>query len=437
MSTFNAQQSEVTLKIQIANVIRILEGHEEKLRALDEELNTHSNQRLQYQLLGTICTSLDKLDEMGASDLFWDRKSTGYSPEKQLQRVRHTVAEFEQKIAAIESLRSGVQADIKKESIALHLLNDELAELEDAAEMARHDFDIVREAVLPYRPLLMPWSKNREDERRYRKIMLIVLFFVMLSGIAVTLLKRPAERREEAIIPEHIAELVVKKKPQPKPVERRPEKSTETKVEKPLLAKVENPPPTKIENPPPTDAKPATAEVQQARESAQTKGVLGALQNDVADLMGDGSESAKMGANARVSNSGKVASGDAPRRSVIGSLAAGGSGGCCGSGGSGGINTGSLGKGGTGTGGGNSITGGGVKVARVESSIGGGGAEGRPLSNGSGPSRTDEEIQIVFDRYKAALYRIYNRELRNDPTLRGKWCCALRLNRMAVYRRAR
>jgi hypothetical protein len=35
-------------------------------------------------------------------------------------------------------------------------------------------------------------------------------------------------------------------------------------------------------------------------------------------------------------------------------------------------------------------------------------------------SRTDEEIQIVFDRYKAALYRLYNRELRNDPTLRGQ-----------------
>ena len=35
-------------------------------------------------------------------------------------------------------------------------------------------------------------------------------------------------------------------------------------------------------------------------------------------------------------------------------------------------------------------------------------------------SRTDEEIQIVFDRHKAALYRIYNRELRRDPTLRGQ-----------------
>ena len=34
--------------------------------------------------------------------------------------------------------------------------------------------------------------------------------------------------------------------------------------------------------------------------------------------------------------------------------------------------------------------------------------------------RTDEEIQIVFDRYKASLYRLYNRELRQDPTLRGQ-----------------
>jgi hypothetical protein len=26
----------------------------------------------------------------------------------------------------------------------------------------------------------------------------------------------------------------------------------------------------------------------------------------------------------------------------------------------------------------------------------------------------------VFDRYKSSLYRLYNRELRNDPTLRGQ-----------------
>ncbi len=50
--------------------------------------------------------------------------------------------------------------------------------------------------------------------------------------------------------------------------------------------------------------------------------------------------------------------------------------------------------------------------------IGGG---DRPLARGGpGPSRTDEEIQIVFDRYKSSFYRLYNRELRNDPSLEGQ-----------------
>lgn len=62
----------------------------------------------------------------------------------------------------------------------------------------------------------------------------------------------------------------------------------------------------------------------------------------------------------------------------------------------------------------------GVQVSRVASSIGGGEGPGRPLSAGMSAGRTDEEIQIVFDRYKSALYRLYNRELRKDPTLRGQ-----------------
>ncbi|MBD3649498.1 MAG: cell envelope integrity protein TolA, partial [Pseudomonadales bacterium] len=63
---------------------------------------------------------------------------------------------------------------------------------------------------------------------------------------------------------------------------------------------------------------------------------------------------------------------------------------------------------------------GGVEVTRVASSIGGAEGVDRPLSAGATAGRTDEEIQIVFDRYKAALYRLYNRELRKDPTLRGQ-----------------
>src|SRR6185369_14228646 len=88
---------------------------------------------------------------------------------------------------------------------------------------------------------------------------------------------------------------------------------------------------------------------------------------------------------------------------------------------SGGIDVGSLNRS-VGGGGGRGGGGGGIAIARATSaiaSIGGGGD--RPKARGGlGPSRTDEEIQIVFDRYKASFYRLYNRELRNNPALQGK-----------------
>ena len=90
--------------------------------------------------------------------------------------------------------------------------------------------------------------------------------------------------------------------------------------------------------------------------------------------------------------------------------------------GSGGIGGAALGRS-VGSGGGNAgrLGRGSGGFSQVKSTIAGpGGKEARPLSSGARPSRTDEEIQILFDRYKAALYRIYNTELRKDPTLRGK-----------------
>ncbi len=83
---------------------------------------------------------------------------------------------------------------------------------------------------------------------------------------------------------------------------------------------------------------------------------------------------------------------------------------------SGGINLADISR--AGGGGGQAIEG--VQVTRVASSIGDADGSDRPLSTRLSAGRTDEEIQIVFDRYKAALYRLYNRELRRDPTLRGQ-----------------
>ncbi len=93
-----------------------------------------------------------------------------------------------------------------------------------------------------------------------------------------------------------------------------------------------------------------------------------------------------------------------------------------GGGGGGGGGSGRGGRGGgTGSGLGGSGGGLGTGVGRATSPIAGITGADRPKARGGpGPSRTDEEIQIVFDRYKASFYRLYNRELRSNPALKGQ-----------------
>src|SRR5215813_6616903 len=86
---------------------------------------------------------------------------------------------------------------------------------------------------------------------------------------------------------------------------------------------------------------------------------------------------------------------------------------------SGGINVASLNRSVGGGGGAGGI--GGAGVGRVVSSIAPITGTDRPKARGGpGSARTDEEIQIVFDKYKASFYRLYNRELRNNPALKGQ-----------------
>jgi hypothetical protein len=190
-------------------------------------------------------------------------------------------------------------------------------------------------------------------------------------------------------IPERLARLV--KKEVPKPPEKREERKVEEKKDEQTPSK---------ETPTPT-----VAERQQARKTAESSGLM-AFKNSFSELRE--MSQPQLGVDARISDAGQKATGQQAQRALITAQAQTGSGG---------ISTSSLSRnvGGVGR------QGGGVEFARVESSVGTDFKDSaRPLSDGPGPSRTDEEIQIVFDRYKAALYRIYNRELRNDPTLRGK-----------------
>ena len=391
------------LREQVEEARKKVAGLEAKLRSMDNLLASISSQRQQYDLLGEICVSLQKLGEMGAADLFWTAQSGTESPEQKLQRVRREVDEFQQKISAVIQSRSSLQSSIKDQSNEIHLLSDQLDEEQEEEDRTKSEFVLERVArELPYRPTVMPWSHQGEDERRYRKVLLNFFILAIALGLLVSQWQLPPpDRDKEVVIPKRLAQLIKKKQIKPPEL-----KAPEKKDEKPVDKK-EEPADKKAEKVPAKDKlQPPPVENKQARAKAETKGVL-AFKKNFADLMEEASP-VKMGASRQLSDSGKQESGTAGRSVIMAQ------------GGSGGINTSSLSRQGAGSGG-QSITSPGVKIARVESAIGTAMKEAdRPLSKGGGSSRTDEEIQIVFDRYKSALYRIYYRELRNDSGLRGK-----------------
>ncbi len=370
-----------------------LKALQSDLVAVEQQVAVFAEERQQYQLLEEICSSLDKLSEMGGSSLFWGDQSEAETGESKLARARGSVADFQGRYSSVAENQQLLQKRVDEQVTQIEFLNEDLMELQEREENVQFDFTIDREErPLPYRQMVMPWTKQGEDERRFRKSLALVLLFVFALGLFVNVWELPEIDKNKVVeIPEHLVQMV-KKKQKPKPPEKRPEEKPKEKDDE--------------KRPDENKPKPTKKETIQARKKAESSGVL-AFKDEFSDLLSDDVD-AKLGSSARLSNKGAKSANSSSRDLVISQA----------SNSSGGINTASLSRNVGGTAGGQ--MGSGVSFSRVESAIGTDMGDARPLSDGPGPSRTDEEIQIVFDRYKAALYRIYNRELRKNPSLRGK-----------------
>jgi hypothetical protein len=60
-----------------------------------------------------------------------------------------------------------------------------------------------------------------------------------------------------------------------------------------------------------------------------------------------------------------------------------------------------------------------TQVSSTVAGLGAGPTVRRPTASDL-PARSREEIEMVFDKNKGAIYALYNRALRRDPTLQGK-----------------
>ena len=239
--------------------------------------------------------------------------------------------------------------------------------------------------------LALPWSRERGERLRLFWVSAFIapLFLWLAFVVAVTDLP-DRERAEEEALPPRLARLVSRPKPPPPPVEQPVE---EPKPAEPVAAEPEPAPPQSVPEPAPTQQA-----VQQAREKASRSGIL-AMDKELSRIRSLGQSVKLQGVSSpSVSSPEQTAEpeGDALSRQAALQADAGG------------VDESTLAR----------------RAAereleareRREQAVA---RQAEPEPAAQSAARSREAMRQTMDQQKAAIYSIYNRELRRKPSLRG------------------
>ncbi|HEX6397377.1 MAG TPA: AgmX/PglI C-terminal domain-containing protein [Steroidobacteraceae bacterium] len=232
-----------------------------------------------------------------------------------------------------------------------------------------------------YRRFELPWEPGEERDRAFKRLLRILLIIATLLALLIAVLpKRETEKLKKEELKERVAQLIVEKpKPPPPP-----------------------PPPPEEKKPEPEKPKPTEKPTEKPKPNVRNQGML-ALADELAELRDQNLDLQDPQMKTPVENA-------RSERNLITSQAGRASGG---------INTANLARG---FGGGAGEIG--THTATAVSHGAGldpnaGGRVQRTGTSGKS-SRAREEVEIVFDRNKGALYALYGRALRDQPELQGK-----------------
>jgi len=237
-----------------------------------------------------------------------------------------------------------------------------------------------------YRTYDLPWEGDPGSARNFRRLVVIGLILFVLGGIIIPFLNLPAPKETAAqAVPDRLARLMVEEKPKPPPP----------------------PPPPKPIEPPKPETKPIPQPVDrtaEARKKAEKQ--LNRVKDDLADLRRELAQELPVETR---NLTGAVGAESKAERSLIASRAGTGSAGVQSTNSSRGFGSGA-----------GSLTG--HTTTSVSSRVASIAADNKATRTGSSgkAARSQEEIELEFDRNKGAIYALYSRALRERPELQGK-----------------
>jgi outer membrane biosynthesis protein TonB len=388
------------LRAQLVNIKQQLEELQQRHAEVEFSLKYSRKQfdELQRQdaslaSLHRILEQIDRLEQLDSIGLLWGESCSDEQAKQHKLRLHTSLTAYDIRVSSAEQrIRELLheRAELERE---INILQSQHNRLED--ELNRLPPDAVRQPQLTQivpSQIILPWSNKRNDAVRLRAIMLASLFVALLLGFIIPRWQVPeAERVEYIEIPERLATLIIKKAPPPPPPE--PEAKPEEEAEQ---AEAAEPEPA-----------PEKTETSEARQAADKAGLL-AFKQDFAEIM-DASANIKMGSQATILTQAPQQRRKPAARSLLTSqlvLPAGSA-----------IPSARVSR--------TDVIGDDNRLKKVEFShietAEVAALDSKQLNKGSTRGRrSDEEIQLVFDRSKDALYRIYNRELRRNSFLKGK-----------------
>jgi periplasmic protein TonB len=237
-----------------------------------------------------------------------------------------------------------------------------------------------------YRSYELAWEGDEESQTRFKRILRVAIPLLLAFAILIALLPAPRTPPGAATVPPQLARVMIQEQPKPPP----PPPPPEVK-------------PVPVVKPTPTPV-PQVDKVAQARRKAEKAGI-----EQFKDQLADLREKTPIDEGQTKNLTGVVGADSHAERSLITSKV--------GTASSGITSTSSRGFG-TGAG---SLTG--HETATVTSAIAHSGLDdrGATRTGSSGKAaRSREEIELVFDRNKGAIYTLYARALREHPELQGK-----------------
>ena len=387
------QQRQLANELARARTKRASLEHE--LREVEGELQDLAPQRERHHLVVEACASLEKLAAVGGDQLFWGAETSSQRATEHVQAARARVAQLGEWFGHMEGRQAALRGQIRQLSDSIDAIERALFEVQYEEEQLSYEWEIEREIDEKPRKAVLSWAYNGEEDKRFRKSAWLALLVTLLLSAIVAQITLPPLVVNGQEVPQRVVRLLMEEKPIPPPA---PIEMPKPKVQKKPVEQ-----PVKV-----AKAEPKVEELAPKEPEAKDQGIL-AFRAKLASA-NDDQVVGRLGAKASIDNSDYAGR---AQRSMLTTSAPGSSGG---------INLAAISRGvGNGNGNGGGMAG--VAVTRASSAIAAVGKPGgdRPVAGDVGiPGRTDEEIQIVFDRYKAALYRLYNKELRRDPTLKGQ-----------------